>query len=76
MNEHNTKWLTFNRIYIPNRITQTWQVVSKRGVLLGTIKWFSHWRQYAFFPHEGSLFNSECLNDIKDFIDGLMKRRK
>ncbi len=27
-------------------------------------KWFGRWRQYAFFPDTGTIFNVECLNDI------------
>jgi len=38
---------------------------------LGTIKWYSRWRQYAFFPESGTLFNVECLEDIQSYIRGL-----
>jgi hypothetical protein len=33
-------------------------------VMLGIIKWFGRWRQYAFFPDNGTVYNVECLNDI------------
>ena len=36
----------------------------KNDDVLGEIKWFGRWRQYAFFPESGTIFNSECLNDI------------
>ena len=38
------------------------------GDKLGTIKWFGRWRQYAFFPEAGTVFNTECLNDIQSYI--------
>ena len=38
---------------------------------LGVIKWYGAWRQYAFFPENGTLFNTECLNDIISYIKEL-----
>jgi hypothetical protein len=38
---------------------------------LGIIKWFSRWRQYAFFPENGVVFNVECLEDIQSYMKGL-----
>jgi len=35
---------------------------------LGIIKWYPGWRQYAFFPEAGTVFNVECLNDIQSYI--------
>jgi len=40
----------------------------KNGDRLGIIKWFGRWRQYAFFPENGTIFNVECLNDIQTYI--------
>ncbi len=57
--------------------TQLFLVRSKKhNINLGFIKWYSRWRCYAFFPEEETIFNSECLNDIKEFIDKLMEKRK
>ncbi len=44
--------------------------------LLGEIKWFARWRQYAFFPHEGTVWNQECMADVMLMIDSLMLERK
>jgi len=45
--------------------TSVIDVISKlHGYRLGIIKWFGRWRQYAFFPEDGTIFNVECLNDI------------
>ena len=43
----------------------------KHSDRLGIIKWFGRWRQYAFFPETGTVFNTECLNDIVSHIKGL-----
>ena len=40
-------------------------------ISLGVIKWWNAWRCYAFFPNTGTLFNTECLNDIQSYIKGL-----
>jgi len=40
-------------------------------VSLGVIRWFPGWRQYCFFPQEGTVYSVECLNDIITHIRGL-----
>ena len=67
-----TKYLAFHLLERKPK-TEVYDVVSKRnGFSLGTIKWYGAWRQYAFFPTKDTVFNSECLKDIRAFIDGLM----
>lgn len=52
--------------------TKVIEVLSKEHESsLGIIKWFSRWRQYAFFPQNETVFNVECLNDIQSYIRGL-----
>jgi len=47
-------------------------VISKRHAdMIGIIKWFGRWRQYAFFPGNGTIFNVECLDDIQSYMRGL-----
>jgi hypothetical protein len=71
-----TKYLEFHLLEKKPK-TEVYGVYSKRhGMSLGTIKWHGSWRQYAFFPELNTLFNSECLKDIRAFIDGLMGLRK
>ena len=44
-------------------------VISKHhGDMIGIIKWFPRWRQYALYPGNGTVFNAECLNDIQSYI--------
>ena len=55
--------------------TQVIEVKSKvQYSRLGIIKWYPRWRQYAFFPEWGTLFNTECLNDIISYIRELRKK--
>lgn len=46
------------------------------GFRLGIIKWHAPWRQYCFFPDSGCVFSRGCLDDINNFIQGLMDERK
>lgn len=58
-------------------ITKIFKIISKEGDLdLGTIKWYSAWRCYAFYPEANTIFEKDCLQDITDFIKNLMEERK
>jgi len=49
--------------------TRLFNVLSSHTrVLLGTIKWYVHWRKYVFCPIN-SLFDDNCLAEIADFLD-------
>lgn len=57
--------------------TEVWFVYSKRhGLLLGEIKWYGSWRQYAFFPEKATIWNMECLSTINLWIGVLMRERQ
>ncbi len=66
-----SKYLEFSIIGLKPK-TKVIAVESKHsGTMLGEIKWFARWRQYAFFPGRETVFNVECLNDIITHIKGL-----
>jgi len=66
-----SKYLEFNVIEKKPK-TKVIEVTSKlHGDRLGIIKLFGRWRQYAFFPENGTVFNVECLNDIQTYIKWL-----
>ena len=71
-----TKWLTFRKMYLPKKKTETWEITSKGHDTLGFIKWYAPWRCYSFFPCSSTIFNSTCIKDILDFINKLMEARK
>ena len=55
--------------------TKVFDVRTLGGSLLGVIKWHGPWRQYVFFPALSTLFNTDCLDTIIAFINGLMAER-
>ena len=71
-----SRFLIFERI-AGSAKTETWSVKSAQsGDLLGMVRWFGRWRQYAFFPTAGAAFNPECLADLADFVDDLTIRHR
>lgn len=61
----------------PGRRTVRVLVRSKRHRdVLGEIKWFGRWRQYAFFPEPGTGWNPECLGEVTARIVALMAARR
>ncbi len=46
------------------------------AMILGKIKWYSHWRRYCFFPNSVTVFDHECLEDIGWEIDRLQSERE
>jgi len=52
----------------PKRKTAQWDVVTNQNTILGTVQWFSRWRQYCFDPRDACTFNADCLDDISKFL--------
>jgi hypothetical protein len=72
-----TSYLTFIQHIIPGQKTVRVAVHStNHGDLLGWIKWFGRWRQYAFFSEPGTIWNPDCLKDVNDRIASLMAARR
>lgn len=71
-----SKYLKFTIVELKPK-TKVIDVESKiSGDVLGTIKWYGKWRQYAFFPGIYTIFNAECLNDIISHIKGLKQSKE
>jgi hypothetical protein len=47
-----------------------------RGDTLGEIRWYSHWRQYCFWPRAGTIWNRDCMTEVQAEISHLMEARK
>lgn len=47
-----------------------------RGDMLGEIRWMGRWRQYAFYPGDGTIWNPDCLAEVSAQIRALMEARK
>jgi len=43
---------------------------------LGAIHWYGAWRQYCFYPADGSTFSNGCLRDIASFLDELNEKKE
>lgn len=72
-----TEYLRFVQTEPEDRKTKVVYVYSVRGGdLLGQIKWFGRWRQYAFFPTAETIWNPECLDVVNERIRALMAERK
>ncbi len=69
------KWIEAKENIVPT-LTRNWSIFSKYGAPLGTVKWYSGWRRYAFFPEDGTLFEADCLWDLAEFCDVNTKERK
>lgn len=52
-------------------------VISKRqDKVLGEIRWYGSWRQYAFYPYADTIWNIGCMRNVETCITGLMNERK
>ncbi|MDD5354952.1 MAG: hypothetical protein PHY56_00185 [Candidatus Omnitrophica bacterium] len=72
-----SKWIKFIEIKTEKK-TKTFEIwtADRNSILLGHVKWFVRWRKYAFFPDGYTVFEQDCLNDIKDFLIRLMDDRR
>lgn len=70
-------YLTFIERTIPGRKTVQVRIFSaSQGTPLGCIQWLGRWRQYAFFPEPGTVWNPDCLRDVNERIASLMEARR
>jgi hypothetical protein len=46
------------------------------GTFLGAIYWYFPWRGYVFEPDAGTIWSKGCLQQVKEFLEELMKERK
>lgn len=67
----------------PKTKTKVWTVMSAidspkgdGGAELGEVRWWSHWRKYAFFPNPNTLFEQLCLREIANFCETQTKQHR
>lgn len=56
--------------------TKMWSVTDVDELYtLGEIKWYGHWRGYAFFPEQytETMYEQKCLRTIADFLEAQTK---
>ena len=72
-----SKYLSFHEDDHWGRKTKRIVVVSKRYLaILGDIRWYGSWRQYAFFPEADTIWNPQCMDDVQECIKRLMEERR
>ena len=59
----------------PKRKTRVYNILSKRGDALGSIRWYGPWRQYCLMPHKLTVWSAGCLVDVQDFLGKLKAER-
>jgi hypothetical protein len=71
-------WVEFERLpaRMKNKVTYDWRVLTRYGVLLGQVRWYSPWRRYSFFTFDACIFEQECLRDIAAFCERETNSRK
>lgn len=75
---YETEYLEFHRMRraLDHR-TQRYAVV-KSAVnsydmeILGWVHWYGAWRQYCFYPADGTLWSGGCLEDVTAFLRWIM----
>jgi len=76
MTYRDSKYLHFRFVRNAGK-TSVYSVDSKReGASLGLVSWYGPWRQYCFYPDNGTLFNLGCLQDIESFLTALKEERQ
>ena len=51
--------------------TDYYAITKNLGGMLGWIRWYASWRQYCFFPCEGTIWSVDCLADVSTFTEKL-----
>jgi hypothetical protein len=79
MNERiDSKFLSFIEKE-PKPKTKVFEVRARyAGCFLGDVKWYAPWRKYCFFPGYSLdlVFDANCLNEIREFMNRLMAERR
>ena len=61
----------------PGNLTRIYGVYYKTtGSILGYVNYYSQWKQYAFRPEPGTVWNTEGLGFISEFVNKLNEGRK
>ena len=52
--------------------TKVWEVFNvKHHCLVGYIQWYGAFRKYCFYPTDGTLYDSDCMLMIADFLESV-----
>jgi len=51
-------------------------ITDGEDVTLGQIRYYAQWRQYGFYPNDGTVYEKNCLNDITKFVILMNEQQK
>lgn len=75
--DYESKYLYFELADKQNPSTWIVNVFADDGdILLGQVRYYAHWRQYAFYPNEGTVYEKTCLYDITEFVKIINEQQK
>lgn len=67
-----TEYKYINFVEIQTAPTAIWACRNrKQKGNLGQVEWYGLWRRWIFVPGDGTVFSSDCLTDIADFMNQL-----
>lgn len=74
----NGKYFCIYEYIIKNQKTPILRIFSKNGIssFLGEIKWYGAWRKFCFFPHDNTIWDNKCLNDLTEFLKNYNRKWK
>lgn len=70
------KWLEFQEMQTSTKTKVFFVWNKEKSTLIGEVRWYGPWRQYAFMPAQNTVWERQCLMDIARFINNLMVERK
>lgn len=71
------KWIKIVKLTRPvGRKTDIFDVRTLDDFVIGKIYWYAKWRKYCFEPCFNTIYETQCLQDITDFIKKLMEDHK
>lgn len=74
MRVEKVKYIKFVEVSNEGKKTKRFNVVNLSEQKLGVILFNPRWRKYVFAPNEHTIFDSECLNDIIEFLNEETKK--
>lgn len=70
-------YLTFREVKAsPGRKTKIWVVRGTGDIKLGEVRWYAPWRQYCFYPEDATIWSTDCMIDLCEFIAKAELERK
>ena len=66
------KYILIKEDGFDNTKRRTYSVKNKKSEAeIGQIGYYARWRQYVLFPEYGTVWNSECLEFVTDFLKNI-----